>query len=255
MQQIIRYREVSIPMLFAGPGWIAVEKPAGLSVNNDPPADLVSIVTSRMKKHKDLSKSIDWDPKREFRAVHRLDKETSGVIMLASDVEMLRYLVDQFQRRKVEKRYLALLHGRFSRIGKKGSWKRPLSQQAGGRNNPAGTGPKKRAVTCYRVLAHSFHYTYLECLPETGRKHQIRRHAKLAGHPVVGDRRYGSKRAAAFLENRMGFSRLGLHSETIRIRILEEEEPKLIRSQGLPPEIKNLFEEDGNDGFFALDQR
>lgn len=246
--QAFRHQGILIPILSSGRGWMAVEKPAGLSVHNDPLLDLVSIVTSQIKRHPSLSERIARGRRTVFRPVHRLDKLTSGVILLACDAAALKYLGDQFQLRDTDKRYLALLHGCFSRVGETGAWKRPLSQQAGGRDRPAGTGPKKASLTRYRVLAHSPHYTYLECRPVTGRKHQIRRHAKLAGHPVVGDRRYGSKRAADFLTFRKGFSRLGLHANTLKIREPWKEQTVRIRSVGLPPEMEKLFREDRFDG-------
>ncbi len=86
------------------------------------------------------------------------------------------------------------------------------AKEAGGRNNPAGKGKKVKAVTRYKILSQSPHYALLEIELLTGRKHQIRRHAKLAGHPVTGDSRYGSKRSIQFLKEKANYHRLGLHA-------------------------------------------
>ncbi len=194
-----------IPILGKGAGWLAVDKPAGISVHNDPDRDLISRLRQE-QKIRDL-----------LQPVHRLDKETSGVLLLATGAETLAQLAKIFRSRHIRKRYLALVHGEFQETA--GSWTYPLTKAAAGRAQPAGRGKKLPARTRYSVKDQSPHYTLLDIELGTGRTHQIRRHAKLSGHPVVGDPRYGSPRALAFVREQKGFVRMGLHSAGLTLTL------------------------------------
>jgi RluA family pseudouridine synthase len=236
-----------LPVLAAGKGWLAVDKPSGMSVHNDPGTDVVSLLTGFLRSNLQKSGFVDCEPDYGFHAVHRLDRETSGVVLLACRRDVFRYFSAQFAARKVAKVYAAIVHGRIETTEEQktgGIWSRPLSAEAGGRTNPGGAAPRLESLTRFRVLASSLRYTLLECEPLTGRKHQIRRHAKLAGHPVVGDNRYGSRRAAEFLKNQKGFDRMGLHAVSLTIRPPGEESPVTIRSSGISEEILRLLDED-----------
>jgi 23S rRNA-/tRNA-specific pseudouridylate synthase len=87
------------------------------------------------------------------------------------------------------------------------------------------------------------HYSLAACRPLTGRKHQIRRHAALAGHPVVGDRRYGTTRALRFVRNR-GFTRLALHAHGLRFVPPGGDAPVLVQTADLPRELRALLDSD-----------
>ena len=241
MLHTIGRSETSIPVLAAGNGWLAVDKPAGVSVHNDPGADLVSIVAAHLASDSDWARHLAGDPDFGMAAVHRLDRETSGVLLMAARADVFRYFSAQFETHTAVKRYTALVHGRLGRPGESGDWTRPLTKGAAGRRNPAGTGPKVPCTTRFQVLAHSTHYSLIHCEPVTGRKHQIRRHAKIAGHPVLGDRRYGSGRSVAFLADRCGFSRLALHADRLTVSVPENREPIVIRSGTLPRAMDRLF--------------
>ena len=235
----------SIPILATGNGWLAVDKPVGMSVHNDPGKDLIAAAAVAIQSHGDLARQVDQEPAFGVHAVHRLDRDTSGVVLLACTGNAFRYFSDLFQKKSVKKAYTALLHGRLDQPGAQGTWTRSLTKAAGGRQRPAGTGPKLDCQTRYRVLAHTTHYSHVACEPVTGRKHQIRRHAKIAGHPVVGDRRYGSKRSIDYLKTRQGFTRLALHALAITLRVPGEAEPVRIESATrLPEAFQRLIEED-----------
>jgi 23S rRNA-/tRNA-specific pseudouridylate synthase len=101
-----------------------------------------------------------------------------------------------------------------------------------------------KCTTRWRVKRYTPHYSLVECQPLTGRKHQIRRHAKLAGHPVVGDRRYGSPRSRSYLSRHCRFNRLGLHAHTLTIRLPGETAARTFQSPGLPASMGRLLDQD-----------
>ena len=237
--------QISVPAY--GKGWLAVDKPAGMSVHNDPGQDLCSCALDYIQKDPDIRSKIKIDPKFGVHPVHRLDRETSGIILLAVDRETFRFFSIQFESHEVKKQYVALLHGLLENHEGKdlwGKWLWPISKNAGGRKNPQGSGRLQHSETHFRVIEHSVHYTMVNIELLTGRKHQIRRHAKLAGHPVVGDARYGSTRAVNFLYQNFGFNRLALHAHTITLKLPGKNKPQTIRTLSIPDQIKNLFAAD-----------
>lgn len=213
-----------------GQGWICLEKPGGISVHNDPGSDLIS----------ELQKNLGPGSTEILQPVHRLDKETSGLLLVATDRDTLTTLSDLFAKGKVTKRYKALIHGHFDQA--RGTWDTPLTKSASGRADPRGRGKRVKALTRYRVLDQSCHYTLLEIELFTGRKHQIRRHAKLAGHPVVGDPRYGSPRALEFLKTQKQFESMGLHACFLKFQ--DKGRTVTLELPDLPPDVARLFEED-----------
>ncbi len=241
----------SLPILMSGRGWIVVDKPSGVSVEEKWECDLCSVVQSRIGIDANLGNRIDCDPRFGIHPVHRLDRETSGIILLACRPEIFRYFALQFERRKVRKRYIALLHGQVDEALEEegwGKWSWPLSQDAGGRLHPEGTGTRVPCETGFRILRRSNHYTLLECELVTGRKHQIRRHARLAGHPVVGDSRYGTPRSIRFIREEMRFARLALHSFSLQIVTPGSEALQVFQSSAIPGEILRLLDEDEKTG-------
>jgi 23S rRNA-/tRNA-specific pseudouridylate synthase len=236
--------EVRIPVVAFGPRWLVVDKPCGMSIHNDPGGDLCSLALSAVRAGR--LPAVDRNL-HAIHAAHRIDRDTSGIVMLAGDPEMLAFFGGQFAEKAVVKQYLAVVHGRLQ--GPSGDqepidWNWPLTLGAAGRNDPAGKGKRNPCTTRWRILAHSRHYSLVECEPVTGRKHQIRRHAKLAGHPVVGDRRYGSARSLAYLRRHHGFNRLGLHAHALTLRLPGKAGTTTFHSGGLPQAMRILLETD-----------
>jgi 23S rRNA-/tRNA-specific pseudouridylate synthase len=216
-------------------------------MHNLPGQDLLSVVDTGLRARLDLQQRLAADPDFGVRAPHRIDSETSGVVLLALRASALTHLAVQFSTRGVVKHYLALVHGRLAAgagCAEAVLWRWGLARSAGGYRSPAGRGPRQACRTHVHSLAFSRHYTLVRCRPVTGRKHQIRRHARLAGHPVVGDRRYGSRRAIRHLENQCGFSRLALHADSIEFVPPGQTAAVTVRSAGLPTELAELFEAD-----------
>lgn len=216
-----------------------------MSVHNDPGHDLCSVLNHYLQQTR-TSFSIPIASLREYglHAVHRLDKETSGLILLAGQPEIFHHFAQQFARRHVVKSYLALVHGNVSLKPGPGQWQWSLTPRAGGRRNPQGQGKRKNSITRYVVLRQSPHYALLDCQPLTGRTHQIRRHAALAGHPLAGDQRYGSLRACRFLAQHKNFNRLALHAHRLTLRPPDAQENVTFESLGLPSAIQGLMDND-----------
>jgi RluA family pseudouridine synthase len=238
---------IQIPVLASGRGWLVVDKPTGLTVHNAPGRDLCSLALAQIQKDATLRGQIEMDPEFGVNPVHRLDKETSGILLLAANRERFRFFSNQFESHQVKKQYIAILHGRLENPEGNdswGTWHWPLSETAGGRQHPEGTGNLKDSRTRFRVLEHSAHYTMVEIALLTGRTHQIRRHAKLSGHPVVGDARYGSTRAINHLRRNFAFDRLGLHARSLTLQLPGGNTPETIETLTIPSPMRDLFQND-----------
>ncbi|MFH0998151.1 MAG: RNA pseudouridine synthase [Pseudomonadota bacterium] len=243
----IKSESFQIPVLTMGRGWLVVDKPAGLTIHNASGKDLCSLAFAKIQEEATLRGQIDMDPDFGVNPVHRLDKETSGIILLAGNRESFRFFSNQFESRQVKKQYVAILHGRLENTEENdpwGTWGWPLSESAGGRQNPEGPGTRKDCQTRYRVLDHSAHYTMVAIELLTGRTHQIRRHAKLAGHPVVGDARYGSTRAINYLRRNFAFDRLALHARSLTLQLPDGKAPETIETPTIPSQMRDLFQND-----------
>lgn len=146
--------------------------------------------------------SIDrmpWDP--PSRIVHRLDKETSGVMVLASSVAAARYMGESFKKLLIEKTYIAIAHGTLPQ--KSGTIDAALvkirTRDGGAIMVPSDAKDALRAMTTYKVLSSNNGLSMVEISPKTGRMHQIRVHMKHIGNSIVGDHLYGRDRGGLFL--------------------------------------------------------
>jgi len=152
---------------------------------------------------------------RFLELAHRIDKATSGCLLIAKKRSALKALHDLFRENKVKKTYLALLVGQWER--KKLLVTAPLlrSTGKGGERNVKVSQSGKFAETNFRRIQKYKDLTLVEASPKTGRTHQIRVHAAWLGHPIVGDERYGDERVNKALKGR-GFKRLFLHAEQLQ---------------------------------------
>lgn len=195
---------MSIYIIYQSQNWIAVDKPVGLSVhNNEDPENLLKLLEKQLKMMK-------------LYPVHRLDKETSGVQILALNSEWAANLAQEFEKRAVEKIYTGVLRGKLAEA--EGSWKEPLTDKAEGRKNPSGI--SRERVPCetrFRILKSSNYFTLCEFNLITGRQHQIRKHAAMANHAIVGDPRYGDKNYNSKMAELYKSDRMFLHCSQVNL--------------------------------------
>jgi 23S rRNA pseudouridine1911/1915/1917 synthase len=166
--------------------------------------------------------------------VHRLDQDTSGVMVVARSAKAFNSLQEQFRRRTVWKTYLALAWGRVTATEGKLSWPLGRHPKEGARISIRARNPK-RAETFFQVQRTFKDTTLLEVKPITGRTHQIRVHLAAAGHPVVGDPFYGRKKEPR------EFPRIFLHAHTLSF-VHPSTEERLTFASPLPPDLEAVIE-------------
>ncbi len=226
---------------------LVLNKPAGLIVHSDGRTVEPSVAEWVAEKYPALASvgepwvSPQGESVRVCGVVHRLDRTTSGVLLVAKTPEMFSYLKGEFKARRVEKTYHALVYGNVE--GESGRIVAEIAR--------TGTVPKRwyakpreenhtrAAITDWRVLkrlgAGDEQATYLELSPKTGRTHQLRVHLSSIGHPIVGDHLYAPDKPALF-----GFTRPALHAYSITLTLDGSRE---MFTAPLPHDFENALRE------------
>jgi len=197
-------------ILFEDESLLVINKPAGLAVQGG----------SNLRQHLDaLLVSYYADQKITPRLVHRLDKETSGVLLVGKTLAMTKYLNHVFQQHLAEKTYLALTHGILREP--EGIHRKPLRKRGGKEPKVSDTVRWVDAETRFELLGSSKFYgvSLVELLPKTGRTHQLRLHLEDMGSPILGDEKYGDSRP--FLKENGLPRRLYLHAKNIKFPLPE----------------------------------
>jgi 23S rRNA pseudouridine1911/1915/1917 synthase len=220
---------IPLNIIYEDDDLLVIDKPAGLTVHPAPghPAHtLVNAILSRFPHLAALSDSL------RPGIVHRLDRDTSGVIVVAKNSLAQAKLVEQFKARSVVKAYLVLVKGRLT--PENGVIEAPIGRDPRNRKRMAVVAGGREARTEYRVVRYIGDYTLLEVRPETGRTHQIRVHLSAIGYPVVGDKVYGVK--SAYL------SRQFLHASCLGFKLPSTGEYMEFKSE-LPPDLAQALED------------
>ncbi|MEK7586605.1 MAG: RluA family pseudouridine synthase [Patescibacteria group bacterium] len=212
-----------IPIIFENENFLVLNKPAGISVHPDGFNQTPTITDWLIKNYPELEgvgEAMILANGTEISRpgiVHRLDKDTSGVLVIAKNQKTFLELKEKFKNHKVEKTYQAIVYGEVKKdqgvidlpIGrsKNDPRKRVASTQADGK--------LREAVTRYEVVEKFKGFSLLKLFPKTGRTHQLRVHLKAIGYPIVGDTLYAFKNA----ENLLTISRQALHANYIKFSL------------------------------------
>lgn len=217
-----------LPVVEKSKNWLIINKPVGVSVHNEA-GDVRSL----------LKKQLHPGTFHDIYPVHRLDKETSGLLVVATEQETAASLAEQFQTHKAEKMYYALLRGSMPASDEWQEWSVPISDKAEGRKNPQGLlKDRVEAKSLYRVLQSNPYFSLVEVRLLTGRQHQIRKHAALAKHAIVGDSRYGDPKYNSKMAQMYGTDRMFLHAFRLSLPIGGRVQTF---ETLLPPEFKKMF--------------
>ena len=223
--------DIPLDILFENEDLLVVNKPAGMVVHPAAGHDTGTLVHA----------VLGYDPEIEGiggeerpGVVHRLDKETSGLILLAKNDRAHRWLQDQFRLRKVEKTYLALVDG--APPTPSGRVEAPIGRDPSHRKKMAIMPPGKgrEAVSEYVTLESFGEHTLLEFHPLTGRTHQIRLHCMFLGCPIVGDKIYGHRKPS------FDINRHFLHASKLKITLPGKENPQTFEAP-VPGELVDVL--------------
>ena len=210
---------------------LVVNKPRGMVVH-PAPGHLSGTLVNALMAHCDDLSGINGVMRPGI--VHRIDKDTSGLLMVAKNDQAHEGLVNQLVNKEVVRKYRAIVHGEIPH--EKGTIDAPIGRDPNDRQEMAVTDKNsKEAITHFQVLKRFTGYTYIECQLETGRTHQIRVHLKYIGYPLVGDPKYGPRKTLPLNGQALHAAVLGfVHPRTGKY--LEFEAPE-------PPEFKKILQE------------
>ncbi len=221
---------MKIEIIYEDENIIAINKPTGLIIHSDGKTKEITLVDWILKKYpeiEDVGEPLVLNSGEVIKRsgiVHRLDRGTSGILVISKNQETFLYLKEQFQNRKIQKSYCAFVYGEMKSdegvidrpIGRSKKDFRMWSAQREAR------GKMREAITEYKVLQKRGGFSFVEVNPKTGRTHQIRVHFKAINYPVVCDKLYAPKRECA-----LGFERLALHAYSIEFNLINGEKVKL----------------------------
>lgn len=220
----LRPENIPLDIVYEDDDVIVINKPQGMVVHPAPGHDEHTLVNALLY-HCPLS-TINGT----FRPgiVHRIDKDTSGLLMVAKNDKAHRSLTKQLKDKTNIREYVALVHGRIAED--EGTINAPIGRSLKDRKKQAVVKDGRNAVTHFEVLKRYRDYTFVKCILETGRTHQIRVHMKYIGHPLVGDPLYGPKKTIKGNGQFLHAGKLGfVHPTTGKLLIFEAPLPKIFQ--------------------------
>ena len=235
-----------LKILFENDDYMVLDKQAGITVNRSDTTAKETTLQDLIEKEEKINKN-DGDEEFKSRSgiVHRLDKETSGVLVVAKNSSVFRNLQAQFKERKVDKSYIALVHGKIS--PSKGEISAPVGRLPWNRKRFGVIAGGREAITKYQVLRIKYlvsngtreALSLVRLFPKTGRTHQIRVHLKHISHPIFGDPLYGGRKTSK--QDRKILQRVFLHAEKIKFQDPSSGREVEYSSQ-LPEDLRDLLE-------------
>ena len=208
---------VPIQVLHETAAYFVVYKPSGVVTQTGEGHTRDTLMNGMFALHGFLLQNLG--KVRDFGLLHRLDRPTSGLVLVARTADAYADLRAQFAERKIRKTYVALVHG--APHPAEGTERTPIWESREQGRKLARTGPHERsqeAVTRWKVLVRARGVSLVECHPETGRLHQIRAHMALRGAPLVGDRDYGLRDALDTRFGKVSNKGLFLHAAQLEFR-------------------------------------
>ena len=206
-------RKVNPTIIFEDESILVLNKPSGWITNDASTTTTQPVLQTWLREN--LKYPLIGDRERRDGIVHRLDKETSGLLIIAKTISAFENLQSQFKERKVTKTYIALTHGEIE--PKEGEIVASVGRLPWRRERFGVLPGGREATTDYTVIKtlenKDEKFSLVELYPKTGRTHQIRIHLKFIGHPIVGDFFYAGRKTAR--EDRLWCPRLFLHAKEI----------------------------------------
>ena len=204
--KIPQAEQIPLNIVYEDDDLMVIDKPPGLTVHPTPGHSGGTLVNALLYHYPDLPFN---DDEQRPGIVHRLDRDTSGLMLVAKNEAALKDLAGQFKKHSVNKTYLALVKGHLS--PQSGIIEAPIGRHRERRQKMAVVSGGKEATTEYKVERYYKEHTLLEVMPQTGRTHQIRVHLAAIGFPVVGDGVYGTRSPH--------FKRQFLHAHRLSFRL------------------------------------
>ncbi len=226
LMQEVGAEDIPLNIVYEDDNLLVIDKPQGMVVHPAPGNYSGTLVNALLYHCKDSLSAINGVIRPGI--VHRIDKETSGLLVVAKDNQSHIALSEQIKEKKALRSYWALVNGR---VKEDGTVNAPIARHPKDRKKMAIVSGGREAVTHYRVLEQFSEYTLLECNLETGRTHQIRVHMAHLGHSIVGDKTYGMKKEKFNLDGQL------LHAKTLGF-----DHPATRETMKFTSEIPDYFE-------------
>ncbi len=218
----------NFPILFEDDNLVAINKPAGISVHPG-----TGVPTGRSI----IELASAMYPNLIIRLIHRLDKDTSGVLLLGKDGSTVRKLLESLKKGCFEKQYIALVFGKLPQ--KNGTINIALKRQESGKKMISGSG--KKSITHYHLQKEFTEASLVDVLLETGRTHQIRAHFAAIGNPLVGDNHHGDFTHNKVFQKTHGLKRQFLHAQSLSFPHPETKKTVTIHAP-LPENLRGVLE-------------
>ncbi len=222
-------------ILFENDDVLVIDKPSGMRVHNDAHGEGKTVAEwflGREPQARGVGEAQtlpDGTPLERSGVVHRLDRDTSGVLILAKNQPAFLHLKKQFHDRLAHKEYRAFVYGLMK--DKWGTIDRPIGRSSKSpklRSAQRGAkGTLREAVTSWELIGQSYSHAYLKLRPKTGRTHQLRVHLKAIDRPIVMDPLYATEHHRTTMDT-LGFDRLALHAHVLEITLPNGEETRFI---------------------------